>query len=132
MLDKGKWGKLSTRVMNKLGLANTKIKTGDCGFKSILKKSLHFQSARFRENLMEIAMHCSENSVNNFVDNLDDIIILFTSMSPAVVEFFENGFNETRFTKKIKNLEWQTGKSYKVIGQMGSVITEREANRIIT
>ena len=80
---------------------------------------------------MEIAMHCSENSVNNFVDNLDDIKILFTSMSPAVVDFFENGFNETRFTKKIKNLEWQTGKSYKVIGQMGSVINERIANSFI-
>ena len=42
MLAKSKWATISTKVMNKLGLANTKIKTGDCGFKSILKKSLHF------------------------------------------------------------------------------------------
>jgi hypothetical protein len=33
-------------------------------------------------------MLCGENSVNNFVDNLGDIEILFTSMSPAIVEFF--------------------------------------------
>lgn len=58
---------------------------------------------------MEIAMMCQENSVNNFVDNLQDIKILFDSMSPAVVEFFENGFNETRFTKTIKNLDWKQG-----------------------
>ena len=49
-------------------------------------------------------------------------------MSPAVVEFFQNGFNETRFTKKIRNLDWTMGKPMKVIGKMGSVMTEREAN----
>ena len=74
-----------------------------------MKKTLHFPSARFRESLMEIAMLCQENSVNNFVENLADIQVLFTSMSPATVDFFDAGFNETRFTKKIKNLDWQLG-----------------------
>ena len=61
---------------------------GDLGFKSIMKKSLHFRSARYRESLMEIAMLCQENSTNDFIENLEDIKILFTSMSPAIVEFF--------------------------------------------
>ena len=55
---------------------------------------------------MEIAMLCQENSTKDFVENLDDIKILFTSMSPSVVEFFENGFSTTRFSRKIKNLDW--------------------------
>lgn len=33
------------------------------GFQSIMKKSLHFKSTRFRECLMHIAMLCEENSV---------------------------------------------------------------------
>ena len=53
-------------------------------------------------------------------------------MSPAVVEFFQNGFNETRFTKRIRNLDWTMGKPMKVIGRMGSVMTEKEANLIVT
>lgn len=44
-------------------------------------------------------------------------------MSPATVEFFENGFNETRFTKKVMNLDWKIGKTLNVIGQNDSVIT---------
>ena len=77
-------------------------------------------------------MLCDENSVNNFVDNLQDIKILFASLSPAVVEFFENGFNETRFTKSIKNLDWKLGDQLEVIGQMDSAISEKEANKLVT
>ena len=65
---------------------------------------------------MVIAMLCEENSMKDFVDNLDDISILIGSMSPTIVEFFENSFNETRFTKKIKNLDWKLGRPLKVFG----------------
>ena len=65
---------------------------------------------------MVIAMLCEENSMKDFVANLDDISILIVSMSPTIVEFFENGFNETRFTKKIKNLDWKLGRPLKVFG----------------
>jgi len=73
-------------------------------------------------------MLCGENSVNNFVDNLGDISILFTSMSPAIVEFFQNGFNVTRFTKSIKNLDWKLGSTLSVIGTRTSAISEKDAN----
>ena len=70
---------------------------GSRGYKSIMQKSLHFTyNARFREILMEIAVMCSENTIGNFVSNVDDIRILFDSLSPAVLEFFENGFLETQ------------------------------------
>ena len=58
---------------------------------------------------MHIAMLCLENSLKDFVDSVADIEILIASMSPTIVEFFENAFNETRFTKKIKNIDWKLG-----------------------
>ena len=86
------------------------------GFKSILKKSLYFTNARFRESLMELAMMSRENAINNFVENLDNIKILFTSMSPSVAHLFENAFKRTRFTEDIKNADWRIGDSLEVIG----------------
>lgn len=81
------------------------------GYKTVEKKSLHFKSARFRESLIEIGLLCQETSIDNFIDNLEDVQILFTSMSPATVEFFENSFEKTRFTKSIKNLDWKLGET---------------------
>ena len=73
------------------------MSTGN-NFKCILKKSLNFTNARFRESLMEMSMMCRENAINNFVENQDDIQILFKSMSPSVVALFEDSFKRTRFT----------------------------------
>lgn len=111
-----------------------KQENGKSGFKSILKKSLYFSSMRYRECLMEIAMLCEENSMENFVDNLHDFTILISCLSPTIVNFFENSFNETRFTKKINNIDWQqrkTGSKIKVIGKQDSVITERKASALL-
>ena len=47
------------------------------GFQSILKKSVHFNNARFRDLLMEIAMLSRENTLGMFVENLEDLSILF-------------------------------------------------------
>ena len=49
-------------------------------------------------------------------------------MTPATVEFFENSFNETRFTKSIKNLEWKLGETLKVFGQVSQIVTEAQAD----
>ena len=105
------------------GIVVIKNANSDKGFKNIMKKSLHFKSTRFRECLMQIAMLCFENSTKDFVDSLGDIEILIASMSPTIVEFFENGFNETRFTKKIKNLDWQIGSTLEVVPRMTSIVT---------
>ena len=93
----------------KLGMGDGKKTEGSIGFKSVRQKSLHFPSSRFRESLMEISMMTQENSIIDFVSNMEDIEILFTSMSPATVDFFGNAFNTTRFTNKVKNLDWQLG-----------------------
>ena len=53
-------------------------------------------------------------------------------MSPATVDFFDAGFNETRFTKKIKNLDWKLGTQLEVLGQMDSVISEGSASKAIS
>ena len=89
-----------------------------------MKKSLHFtKGARYRECLMHIAMLCLENSLKDFVDSVADIEILIASMSPTIVEFFENSFNETRFTKKIKNLDWELGQNLTVLPSRNSIVT---------
>ena len=62
------------------------------------------------------------------MENQQDVIVLFNSMSPATVEFFENSFNETRFTKSIKNLEWKLGETLKVFGQVSQIVTEAQAD----
>jgi len=118
-------------MREKLGLGDGRKSDGAVGFKAIPKKSLHFASSRFRESLMEISMLTQENSLSNFVDNQEDIEILFTSMSPSVVEFFQNSFNKTRFTKSVKNLDWKLGDTLKVIGQDNSVITQELADKCI-
>ena len=41
---------------------------------------------------MEIAVLCKENTIENFVCNVDDMKILFDQLSPAIQQFFEEGF----------------------------------------
>ena len=104
---------------------------GGIGFKGIRQKSLHFKSSRFRENLMEISMLTQENSLTDFVQNLGDMQILFTSMSPATVEFFQNSFNTTRFTRVVRNLDWRLGDTLKVIGTPSSAMTAGLAGKLL-
>ena len=96
-------------LRSKIGRGPKSSERGDFGFKTVLKKSVHINAMRYRECLMEISMLCSENSIENFVDNLQDFTILIDSMSPTIVNFLQNSFNETRFTKKIKNIDWKQG-----------------------
>ena len=70
-------------------------------------------------------MLCEENQVNDFVENLEEIEILFKSMSPATEEFFHNAFNQNRFTKRIKNLQWRLGERLKVFGTQSSIINQK-------
>ena len=60
-------------MRNKLGIGRKESSHSDIGFKPVQKKCLHFQSARFRESLMEIAMLCEETDVSNFIENQEDI-----------------------------------------------------------
>ena len=58
---------------------------------------------------MEIALLCSENAIDNFIQNQDNIKILFASMSPPIVQMFEKAFKRTRFTQSIQNADWRLG-----------------------
>jgi len=76
-------------------------------------------------------MMTQENSIIDFVQNLEDIEILFTSMSPATVDFFQNAFNTTRFTNTVKNLDWKLGDTMQVFGGQYSAIDEKVAESLI-
>lgn len=97
-----------------------------------MQKSLHFtHNARFKEILMEIAVKCSENTIGNFVNNIDDMRILFDSLSPAVLQFFENGFLSTQHTDKVRNADWLIKENSVVFENNSSILNELKANKII-
>ena len=116
----------------KLGMGDGIKVEGGIGIKSIRKKSMHFKSSRFRESLMQISMLTEENSLIDFVQTLEDMKILFTSMSPTIVELFGNAFNTTRFTRVVRNLDWRQGASLEVFGAQGTAMTQDLAQDCIS
>ena len=52
-------------------------------------------------------------------------------MSPAIVAQFENAFKRTKFTQAVLNADWRLGETLEVIGQMTSIIMEKDANKMI-
>ena len=56
-------------------------------------------------------MYCNEIAISSFVDNIDDIKILFASMSPQVTKLFEIGFSESLYCKRVKHAEWKSRSS---------------------
>ena len=115
----------------KLGLGDGVKVIGSIGFKPIRQKSMHFKSSRFRESLMSISLIVEENSITDFVQNLDDMQILFTSMSPATVAFFDNSFNYTRFTRTVRNLDWRLGDGLEAFGTAQSTMSQELAQKIL-
>ena len=80
---------------------------------------------------MEIAVMCSENTIGNFVSNVDDMRILFDSLSPAVLEFFENGFLETQQTAKVKNADWRMKVTLEVFEGNSAIMNEVKAGKML-
>ena len=129
MLKKGFFQRNKDWLRSKIGQCPKNIEPGHKGFKSILKKSVHLPAIRFRECLMQIGMLCDENSMESFVENLCDLTKLTQEMSPTIVSFFENSFNETHFTKKISNIDWEkSSKRFKVIPKPKPILTTKAAN----
>ena len=71
---------------------------------------------------MEIAMLCQETSLFDFVGDLSDFTIMINSMSPAIREFMEDSFYETRYTRKINSIEWENGKNLRVFQNKHMII----------
>ena len=63
--------------------------------------------------------------------NIDDISILFESLSPAILNFFEEGFIETERTDSVKNADWLLGETLEVFGDSSSTMTEQKASRVL-
>ena len=57
---------------------------------------------------MDIAIHFEGNSLTLFVDTVSDLLVLFNSDSPSVLNFFENCFNKTKYCAEVHTVEWQT------------------------
>ena len=54
------------------------------GFKSIMLKSVTYIKDKFRDELIKIAMFCSETEITSFVRTFTDAAALFNKSSPEV------------------------------------------------
>ena len=95
-------------------------------------KSVHYNNTRFRDVLMSITMLSKENTLPMFVENLDELSILFETMSPTVTSFFEGCFLHTEFCQSVTNVDWKTGDGLEVFGRNSQIINESKANELIT
>jgi len=82
-----------------------------------MHKSVHYDNTRSRDCLMNITMLSQENTLMMFTDNLIELSLLFETMSPTVVSFFENCFLQTEFCQAINNVDWSTGDDLYVFGR---------------
>ena len=51
--------------------------------------------------LMQFSDYSIENSIESFVESLEELKILFELLSPTVSKYFENAFIKTNNTKQI-------------------------------
>ena len=75
---------------------------------------------------MEIGMMCQETSISTFVDNVDDIQLLLKSVSPTVQKLMENGFNETKFTQRVRSVDWNITDDVRVFGMDTTGISQKD------
>ena len=84
-------------------------------------KSMYFKNTRFRENLIKISSMCGETELSSFVNNIEDIEVLFNSTTPNVLELLDNCFNQNTYCMEVDNLNWPTEDSIMVVGSMDTV-----------
>ena len=60
------------------------------------------------DKLVEIASRCKENTIENFVTNIEDMEILCSRFSPAIEKLFENSFIETDQTTLVTSCNWDS------------------------
>ena len=70
---------------------------------------------------MKIMMLCDETQLSDFVENIEDLEILFVQLTPIVSEFLDNSFNENYYTKRIKNINWKAGSNLEVFGSHSQI-----------
>jgi len=56
--------------------------------------------------LMQFADYASDNSIESFVESLDELAILFELYSPTVLRYFESAFITTNNAKQIQRVLW--------------------------
>ena len=67
-----------------------------------------------------------------YIENQDDLAIIFDNGSQYVTAFLEDCYLETEFCTDVKNADWQAGENLFVFGKNSSIIREKEANIEIT
>ena len=58
---------------------------------------------------MSITLMSKENTIGMYIENQEDLAILFDQMSPYVSNFLEDCFLETEFCENVQNADWKAG-----------------------
>ena len=66
-----------------------------------MKKSVYQKSTQWMEYLIQFADVAEDISIETFVDSLDELKIMFNSLSPIVVRYFEQAFVKSKECEKI-------------------------------
>ena len=98
------------------------------GFKSIMKKSVYQRSTQWMEYLIQFADVAADISIETFVDSLDELKVMFKSLSPIVTRYFEQAFIQSKECSNIQRVEWATQSSKVasrgiVVNKLSSYIT---------
>ena len=83
---------------------------------------MHFENPLFRDFLIKIIELSRESTLALFLQNLDDLMRLFETLSPVVNSFLENCFTETGFCIRINKVDMPIGTPTKVFKRAGSKI----------
>jgi len=81
---------------------------------------------------MATTLLSKENTVGMFIENLTDLAIIFEHGSEYVSNFLENCFLQTDFCTSVDHVDWKTGENLKVFSHNTSIMTEDEANKLIS
>ena len=58
------------------------------------------------EYLIQFADVAEDISIETFVDSLDELKIMFKTLSPIVIRYFEHAFIKSKECSKIQRVEW--------------------------
>ena len=82
-------------------------------------KSVYYTNDKFRNELIKIAMFCSETELTSFVRTFSDAAALFNKSSNEVYQLFSVAAFSTEYSEKIDALKFLSSETHREIRSQG-------------
>mmetsp|Transcript_36577 Transcript_36577/g.48017 ORF Transcript_36577/g.48017 Transcript_36577/m.48017 type:complete len:96 (+) Transcript_36577:1809-2096(+) len=76
-------------------------------------------------------MMCRDTQLIDYVENLEDLQVLFESMTPVIADFLDDAFMESYYTQLVTNMNWNVGKTLCVFGSHSQMTSNMTATMAI-